>query len=179
MPNKMLKPKINHYKVFSISHRVYFNETNAVGGVAYFSNYVKWQGIAREEYFIQTVPSWREIMKIISSGQLNMVTIEEHSHFIQHAYFGDQVTIDLQTSNIKKYSFDMFFWMVNAKNEILYEGLQRLAFDDFHGRFIEIPEPMLRSVQQHQIDSSNGVIKFRKLRKYILASNANVRPHAC
>ncbi len=39
-------------KEFAIEHRVYFNETNAMGGVVYFANYVKWQGMTREEFFV-------------------------------------------------------------------------------------------------------------------------------
>ena len=151
-------------KIFILTHKVYFNETNAVGGVTYFSNFVKWQGMAREEYFIKTVPAWRDIMKFITLGQLNMITVEEHSHFTQHAFFGDEIIIHLQTSNIRKYSFDMIFFMFNSSNKLIYEGLQRLAFDDFKGKFVEIPPPMLDSVRQYQIESSK--LQTTKLRGY-------------
>ncbi len=141
---------------FTFEHRVYFNETNAVGGVAYFSNYVKWQGMTREEYFIETVPSWREIMKVIALGQLNMITVQEQSHFVQHAFFGDTILIELQTADIKRFSFDMVFFMTNAETgTLLYEGIQKLAFDNFKGKFIEIPEPMLKSVQAHKVDDAD------------------------
>ena len=152
-------------KAFIFEHTVYFNETNAVGGVAYFSNFVKWQGIAREEYFIRTVPSWKEIMQLIASGQLNMITVEEHSHFIQHAFFGDKIIIRLQTTNIKQYSFDMVFIMLNAKNEqIIYEGFQRLAFDNFNGKFVPIPPAMLESVKRYEM--SPDEINLLKLKSY-------------
>ncbi len=154
-------------KVFILEHTVYFNETNAVGGVAYFSNYVKWQGMTREEYFMRTVPEWREIVKLVSQNQINMITVEEHSHFNQHAFFGDKVIIRLQTSNIKRYSFDMIFIMINANNEqVLYEGFQRLAFDDFKGKFIEIPKPMLDSVKEHEMNLED--LKESKLAKYFI-----------
>lgn len=153
-------------KVFILEHKIYFNETNAVGGVAYFSNYVKWQGMAREEYFMQSVPAWREIMSFVEQGKLNMVTAEEHSHFIQHAFFGDEIVIRLQTANIKTFSFDMIFIMTNKKTgQLLYEGLQRLAFDDFKGKFIPIPGPMLESVKDHEADLSE--LKFSKLKEYV------------
>ncbi len=154
-------------KAFILEHKVYFNETNAVGGVAYFSNYVKWQGMAREEYFVKTVPDWRMIMQSIASGQLNMITVEEHSHFIQHAFFGDTITIRLFTANIKRYSFDMVFFMFNSEeNKLLYEGMQRLAFDDFKGKFMEIPQSMLRSVKEREIDIKD--LKLSKLGKYFM-----------
>lgn len=137
-------------KEFQIEHRIYFNETNAVGGVSYFSNYVKWQGMVREEYFIKSVPVWQEIVKAVSSGEINMITVEEHSHFIQHSYFGDQVIITLKTANLKKFSFDMVFKMYrNSMDNLIYDGWQRLAFDDFKGHFIPIPEPMRQSVVEH------------------------------
>lgn len=152
-------------KTFVLEHKIYLNETNAVGGVAYFSNYIKWQGMAREEYFIVTVPVWQEIVKEVSYGKVNMITVEEHSHFIQHAYFGDTIVISLQTANIRTFSFDMIFFMTNkTTNQLLYEGLQRLAFDDFKGRFVPIPPAMLESVKDYKADLS--VLKFTKLKQY-------------
>ncbi len=150
--------------VFILEHTVYFNETNAVGGVAYFSNFVKWQGMTREEYFIRSVPSWRDVMKFIQNGELNMITVEEHSHFIQHAHFGDKIIIRLQTTNIRKFSFDIVFIMLNGETEqVIYEGFQRLAFDNFHGKFVPIPAPMLSSVCQYEMDANDeGLIRLRK-----------------
>ena len=40
-------------KEFIYKHTVYLNETNAMGGVVYFANFVKWQGIVREEFFMK------------------------------------------------------------------------------------------------------------------------------
>src|SRR3989338_7133512 len=131
---------------FLYRHRIYFNETNAMGGVTYFANYIKWQGIAREEYFIATCPDWKEIMQRVASHELNMITIEEHSFFIQHAFFGDEITIQLQTCNIRRCSFDMLFVIRNQNDVVLYEGIQKIAFDNFKGKFEQIPASMLRSV---------------------------------
>jgi len=140
-------------KIFELKHTVYFNETNAMGGVAYYSNYVKWQGMAREDYFIKTVPEWKIIMQEVAKGNVNMITVEEHSHFIQHAFFGDEITINLQTGDIRKYSFNMTFNMVKAgSSAIIYKGWQKLAFDDFKGKFMPIPQPMLRSVLEHSTE---------------------------
>lgn len=134
-------------KTFICKHTVYFNETNAMGGVAYYSNYVKWQGMAREDYFIKTVPEWKQIMQAVTLGKVNMITVEEHSHFIQHAFFGDEVIIKLQTGDVRKYSFNMTFEMLKTDSDnVIYKGWQKLAFDDFKGKFVPIPDPMLRSV---------------------------------
>jgi acyl-CoA thioesterase FadM len=148
-------------KSFTHEHRVFFNETNAMGGVAYFSNYPKWQGIVREEYFVKTVPEWREVMKFVTLGKVNMITVEEHSHFKHHVFFGDKVIIKLQTTNIRKCSFDMLFkFYRNSEEELIYEGWQKLAFDDYKGNFIPIPEPMLRSVLEYRIENGEYHRKY-------------------
>ncbi len=137
-------------KIFELRHTVYFNETNAMGGVVYYSNYVKWQGMTREDYFIKTVPEWKIIMQEVAKGNVNMITVEEHSYFIKHAFFGDELIIKLQTGDIRKYSFNMIFEIAKfGTEEPIYKGWQKLAFDDFKGKFISIPEPMLRSVLEH------------------------------
>lgn len=131
-------------RCFSHEHTIYFNETNAMGGVVYFSNFVKWQGMARERFFIETFPSWKEIMKLATGGFVNMITVEEHSYFRRHAFFGDTILIKLQTGNLKKCSFDIIFKMYrNSEDELIYEGWQRLTFDDCNGNFIPLPEPAL------------------------------------
>lgn len=151
-------------KEFVYKHRIHFNETNAVGGVAYFSNYVKWQGMVREEWFLQIVPNWREIMHLTSTGQLNMITVEEHSHFIQHAFFGDEIDIHLRMTNVRRFSFDMIFLMFHSTTKrLLYEGMQRLAFDNYHGKFRTIPETMLNAVRDYETDISE--LRFTKLGK--------------
>lgn len=149
-------------RAFIIRHRIYFNETNAVGGVVYFSNYVKWQGMSREKYFVETCPDWPDIMKQVYEFKLNMITVEEHSYFLQHAFFGDEITIELRTANAKKFSFDMLFLMKNGRNETVYEGMQKLAFDDFKGKYVNIPESMRRSVDNY---ATNDFSIFARLKK--------------
>ena len=83
-------------KEYIFKHTVYLNETNAIGGVVYFSNYVKWQGMVREEYFMKTFPSWIAIMKEVEEGKVHMITVEEHSHFKRHAFFGDTIIINTE-----------------------------------------------------------------------------------
>jgi len=150
-------------RAFIIRHKVYFNETNAVGGVVYFSNYVKWQGMSREKYFVDTCPDWPEIMKHVYELKLNMITVEEHSYFLQHAFFGDDITIELRTGNAKKFSFDMFFLMKNGRNETLYEGMQKLAFDDFKGKYVNIPESMRRSVDSYSVSDFSIFTRLKKI----------------
>lgn len=137
-------------KIFSHSHLVYFNETNSMGGVVYFSNYVKWQGMVREEFFIKTVPGWQLMMKEVISGNLNMLTAEEYSRFIRHAFFGDEIIIKIYATEIKKLSFKIMFEMTKTgHSDLIYTGWQKLAFEDCKGNFIPIPEPLLKSVLEY------------------------------
>ncbi len=153
-------------KTFCHIHTVYFNETNAMGGVVYYSNYTKWQGMVREDYFIATVPEWKAIMIEVAKGNVNMITKEEHSTYIRHSYFGDVIRIELQTSDIKTYSFTMVFKMYKDEtDELICESWQKLAFDDFKGNFIPIPEPMLKSILEYAIPSEYEKYKKRYIEK--------------
>ena len=138
-------------KEFIYKHTVYLNETNAMGGVVYFANFVKWQGMVREEFFMKAFPSWEDIMKLVMAGSVNMITVEEHSRFRRHAFFGDTIVIRLQTANLKKCSFDLVFKMYrNAETDLIYEGWQRITFDDYIGNFIPIREPFRESILEYE-----------------------------
>ena len=138
-------------RAFIMRHKVYFNETNAVGGVVYFSNYVKWQGMVREEFFMKAFPMWEDVMKLVMAGSANMITVEEHSRFRGHAFFGDAILVKLQTANLKKCSFDLVLKMYrNAETDLIYEGWQRITFDDYKGNFIPIPEPFRESILEYE-----------------------------
>jgi acyl-CoA thioesterase FadM len=146
---------------FVFEHDVFFHETSGMGGVVYFSNYVKWQGMVREAYFIRQVPAWAELIKAAGEGRLNMITVEEHSHFKRHSFFGDRITILLYTANIQKCSFDMIFRMYrNNVDEIIYEGWQKLTFDDCKGNFIAIPDSMLEAIGRFEINMSEYFRKY-------------------
>ena len=134
-------------KTFVYKHIVYFNETNSMGGVVYFSNYVKWQGMVREAFLQNAVPGWKTIMREVMAGRVNMITAEEHSRFTHHAFFGDEITIKIYATEVHKLSFKIIFEMTkNSSSELIYTGWQKLAFDDFKGNFIPIPEALLNAV---------------------------------
>ncbi|OGW81404.1 MAG: hypothetical protein A3G33_00970 [Omnitrophica bacterium RIFCSPLOWO2_12_FULL_44_17] len=151
-------------KEFVLKHTVYLNETNAMAGVVYFANFVKWQGMTREEFFIKVFPNWAEIMKLATDGFVNMITVEEHSFFRRHAFFGDVMIMKLQTANLRKCSFDLIFKVFrNTEDELIYEGWQRLTFDDCKGNFIPIPEPIRQSILDYE--TSNPDYKKKTIRR--------------
>jgi len=149
-------------KIFTYKHTVYFHETNSMGGVVYFSNYVKWQGMVREAFLLQAVPECKDIMQAVIAGKVNMITVEEHSRFIQHAFFGDEITIEIYATEIRKLSFNIIFQMKRgASTTVIYTGWQKLAFDDFKGNFIPIPDGLLKAVLDHTPDSEYE--KYREM----------------
>ena len=155
-------------KEFVYKHTVYLNETNAIGGVVYFSNYVKWQGMVREEFFMKVFPSWIEIMKEVSEGKVNMITVEEHSNFRRHAFFGDTIIIKLQTADVRRCSFDLKFKMYrNSIEELIYEGWQTLTFMDYKGDFISIPEPIRETVLSFRASDTEDKKKHARKEKVL------------
>ena len=149
-------------EVFTYNHFVYLHETNSMRGVVYFSNYVKWQGMVREEFLLKTVPEWPLMMQEAIKGNLNMITVEEHSRFIHHSFFGDQITIKIHATELRKLSFKIMFEMTkNDSAEVIYTGWQKLAFDDCKGNFIPIPEALLKSVVRYA--PSEEVKKYRDM----------------
>jgi acyl-CoA thioesterase FadM len=149
------------HKVFTHKHTVYFDETNAMGGVVYFANFVKWQGLTREAFFMHAIPNWKDIMNLVANGNAQMITVEEHSHFKRNAGFGDTVIIQLQTSNLRRCSFDLTFKMFrNSEEELIYEGWQRLTFADREGQFIEIPDFIRGFIQAYSVKNGDYLKKY-------------------
>lgn len=161
-------------KEFIHKHIVYLNETNAMGGVVYFANFVKWQGMVREDFFMNAFPTWEDVIKLVMAGSVNMITVEEHSKFLRHAFFGDTVVIKVQTANLKKCSFDLVFKMYRiGEDGLIYEGWQRLAFDDYKGNFISIPEPFRLTILEYQVPE--GEHKRSSMRSERMKSHTPVR----
>jgi acyl-CoA thioesterase FadM len=149
-------------KQFIYNHLVYLNETNAMGGVVYYSNYSKWQGIVREAFFIRCVPEWQQILAEVLKGNVGMITVEEYSSFIHHAYFGDEIVIKAVAKDIQKFNFKIAYEMTKeGQQEIIYQGWQKIAFSDNKGKFIPIPEPFLKAALEH---ASSGEVEQYKAR---------------
>ena len=137
-------------RTFSVTHRIFFNETNAMGGVVYFSNFVKWQGMVREAFLTQAVPEWPILLEEARQGNVNMITVEEHSTFIDHVYFGDVVKINIHAVELRRMSFKIVFEMTkNGTDKIIYSGWQKLAFQDKKGLLMAVPSALFDAVMEH------------------------------
>lgn len=135
-------------KEYFYDHLVLLEETNAMGGVVYFSNFVKWQGMARE-YLLTQHPSFREII----SGPQEMITHSCSVRFLDHLRFGDTVRIKVFTKEIMPTSFVMIFKYFNqATGKLVAEGEQKVTFaDKTTGQLCRIPKEIMELAESAQI----------------------------
>jgi len=133
---QILKP--SHSYVYR--HTVLLNETNAVGGVVYFSNFVKWQGMAREWILMENT-DYKKIM----SQPIEMATHSCSVLFHKHLYFGARVRIEIQTTKILPTSFVMQFRYFNDQtNDLVATGEQKITFmNTKSGELCRIPEEIM------------------------------------
>lgn len=124
----------------------YLKDIN-IYGTGYFSRYFEWQGIAREEYFL-TLKNADELMK---SG-VKLITRKAWNDYINHCFVFDKISIKIQNTNIKKYSFEMVFTFFNSSNKkIISTGGQLIAFADPSGKLMKIPQPIIDVITNHQL----------------------------
>ncbi len=123
-------------------------DTNAMGGVVYFSNFVRWQGVVRELIMKQKC-DFRKIM----SQPLQMITHSCSVRFSDHLYFGDVVRIEVQTKQVLPTSFIMLFNYFNdGTNALVAIGEQKITFSDSKtGQLCRIPEEIYKLAKEVEI----------------------------
>jgi len=131
-------------KEFVYEHMVLLNETNAMAGVVYFSNFVKWQGMARE-FILSQHPKFKEMM----SRPIEMITQNCSVNFLGHLYFGDKIQIKVTTRRILPASFVLVFRYFNKEtNQLIATGEQKVAFANLQTRELcETPEEIRQLAQ--------------------------------
>jgi len=122
---------------FVYEHIVMLNETNAMAGVVYFSNFVKWQGMARE-FILSQHPKFKEIM----SRPIEMITQSCSVNYLGHLYFGDKIQIKVTAKRILPASFVMAFRYFNKDtSKLVATGEQKVAFANIQTRELcKVPE---------------------------------------
>lgn len=131
-------------KEFVYVKRVLIKQTNAFGNV-YFSNYLEWQGEARESLLLEH-PNYKELFS--QSNNLLMITHSIYNRFIKSAFFGMHINMHITSSLIQKYSFVLNFHFFDSKNELISAGWQKICFfDNSKNVFIPIPDIVLDLVE--------------------------------
>src|SRR3989338_8399696 len=82
-------------KKFCYQKTVLLKQTNMLGNT-YFSNYIDWMGEAREQLFLMH-PSAAPFLS--ENANIFMITHTLHHRFIDNAFFGDQIRIELTTKD--------------------------------------------------------------------------------
>lgn len=99
-------------------------ETNLEGNV-YWVHFFEWFGTIREQFLLTLTPNFEELFK----AGLRIITAEEHLKHLAPAFFGQQVTVKIHVSEIKKVQTTLSFGIENtATGQKLAEGWQTLLF---------------------------------------------------
>ena len=114
-------------KKFSCEKCITFKQTNVMGNT-YFSNYVEWQGEAREKLFLSH-PSAGAFL--LANPNIFLITHSLYHKYISHSFFGDQLRIEVTSKDILDYSLVMVFEYWNVRTEkLIGEGWQKVCFWD-------------------------------------------------
>lgn len=114
-------------KKFICEKTVLIKQTNLLGNT-YFSNYIEWDGEAREKFFLSH-PAALEFLK--TNSNIAMITHSLFHRFFANAYFGDHIRIELTTKDILDYSLVIIFRHFRiGTNLLIGEGWQKICFMD-------------------------------------------------
>jgi len=112
---------------FVCTKDITFKQTNVMGNT-YFSNYIEWQGEAREKLFLSHPAAG---VFLLDNPHIFLITHSLYHKFIAHSFFGDQLKIEVTTKDIMDYSVTMIFEYWNARTEKkIGEGWQKVCFWD-------------------------------------------------
>lgn len=128
-PSAKLSPKNGHSgsssKFYDYRLTVSFEDTNVVGNV-YFSNYIRWQGKAREQFLSEEAP---KILAEMSRG-LELITISVKCDYHSQLFALDQVLIRMRLEALEPASVRMVFEYYRedrSGTEIVATGYQEVA----------------------------------------------------
>lgn len=132
-----LTKKHGNDRVFRKEIFINLGETNATGNV-YFANYIKYQGLLREQCIVKHVPDINEIM--IQTG-VRLVTVDVYQKFKMNAYFGDTIIGELTVDQIQGCKAKVKFRYRNKKSGVLIgEGYQHFCCVDKNGKVLKMPK---------------------------------------
>lgn len=100
-------------KRYEYVHRVTFEETNLIGNV-YFSNYIKWQGLAREMFLANR---FEEILSDITEKNMVLVTLNCSCNYLGELVAFDSVLIRMYLLKISQNKIKLKFEYFKYKND--------------------------------------------------------------
>ncbi|MDY6904451.1 MAG: thioesterase family protein [Thermodesulfobacteriota bacterium] len=127
-------------RIFTTEIIVTLKDTNAFGNV-YFSNYIQYQGVIREQFLLATVP---DIHRLLTQTRIRLVTVDAYNKFLSNAYFGDTLIAELTTSSFKAASCRLNIRFRNKKTgELIGDGYQTFCVVQADGRVVRLPDELL------------------------------------
>ena len=125
---------------------VFFKHTDNHGFVHPYY-YLEWMSYAREFFFQQLVPNFRDVC----NQNIKMVTYKVEMAYFGDVTFGSRVLIHIYSKNIKKLSFDIVFDFYDECQKKIGRGLQTLTFlDSEKSKAVLIPEELKKVVLAYE-----------------------------
>lgn len=142
---------VNKKRKYCVKFTVTLSDTNAMGGVVYFANFVKWQGMVRE-LIMRHKCDFKQVM----SRSLQMITHSCSVKFSGHLYFGDVVRIEVQTKQVLPTSFVMLFQYFNDETDgLVATGEQKVTFADSKtGQLCRVPEEIYQLAEEVELKNN-------------------------
>jgi enediyne biosynthesis thioesterase len=134
-------------RVFTTEVQVTLKDTNVFGNV-YFSNFIEYQGVIREKFLLATVPDLHELL---AQSRIRLVTVDTYNRFVNNAYFGDTLLMELTASDINGATCKLNISFKNkATGQLVGQGYQRFCVVSAEGKVIRIPEVLLNPLDFFQ-----------------------------
>ncbi len=112
---------------FILEKDILLRQTNAIGNT-YFSEYIEWQGEAREQLLFAH-PATREYLK--QNANIKLVTHSLFHRFLVDSSLGDRIRIEVTTREIHDYSLVLVFRYYDLKKNMqIGEGWQKICYSD-------------------------------------------------
>ena len=139
-------------RTFDIRHDVTFEETNAVGNV-YFTNHLKWQGRAREEFLRRHAP---DVMEKLAEG-LVLATVRCGCEYLSELFAFDRVIIRMRLEQVVQnriqLAFEYFRENPGGNEQLVARGSQEVACMTREGSQTvpaPIPPSLLRALEPYR-----------------------------
>jgi enediyne core biosynthesis thioesterase len=140
-------------KVYEHRLRVCFQDTNLVGNV-YFAQYFAWQGKCREAFLFDHAP---QILDDFKKGN-GMITKESSCSFLQEAFAGDRLLIEMSLSGLTRVGMSMNFDYYRTDGPdgrvLLAQGFQSTLWVNPEHRISVMPDYLYEAIGAYAADEA-------------------------
>lgn len=154
MMNSMNRVAIPAQGVFRTRLRARFAETD-LQGVVHHSVYFVYFEQARVEYFKSLGFDFRQSRH---DGDFDITVVEAHCKYLAPAGFDDELEIAVWTSQVRRASFTIEYFICRDETPIAYGHTVQAAIDPRTGRPRSLPDTMRRVLLAQLSDSGRPVV---------------------